>query len=132
MASAEHAVVFGAGVDSDFGLFPGQGQRLFTENVLPRGNSTRDLLGVKQMRRGKDDGLHAGMLEGFHFAAVVTEAVGLGKFLPRWVRLRGANDLYVALCLLQHGGHFLAPPAVTGPPLFISRSQPIDLDLGRW
>src|SRR5262249_53556584 len=111
MASAEHAVVFGAGVDSDFGLFPGQSQRLFTENVLPRGNSTLDLLGVKRMRRGKNDGLHTGVLEGLDFTAVVLEAVGFGKFLPRSIGLRGANDLYVALCLLQHRGHFLAPPA---------------------
>src|SRR4029077_20041319 len=111
MTSAEHEVVFGAGVDGDFGLFPGQSQRLFTENVLRRGNSTPDLLGVKRMRRGKDDGLHTGVLEGFHFAAVVLEALGFGKFLPCWVRLRGANDLYIVLCLLQHGGHLLAPPA---------------------
>ena len=52
-----------------FGTLLGQRQRFFTENVLPCGNGTLDLLGVKRMRRGKDDGLHTGVLEGFRFAA---------------------------------------------------------------
>ena len=70
MAGAEHELVFGAGLNGGFGLFPGQGQRLFTEDVLPRSNSTLDLLGVKRMWRGKYDGLHTGVLEGFRFAAI--------------------------------------------------------------
>src|SRR4029079_5542697 len=111
MASAEYQVVFGAGVDSVFGFFPGQGQRLFAENVLPRGNSTLELLVVKRVRRVKSDGLYTGVPEGLDCAAVVLEAVSFGKFLPCWIGLRAANDLYVALCLLQHRGHFLAPPA---------------------
>ena len=71
---------------------------------------------------------------------IVLEAVGLGKFLSRWIGLRGANDLYIVLCLLQHGGHLLAPPAEAnhrdfdGPGLVhlkISTSAGFDLDLCR-
>src|SRR4029077_7472196 len=88
-------------------------------------------LGVKRMRRGKDDGLHTGVLEGFHFAAVVPEALGFVKFLPCWVRLRGANDLYVILCLLQHGGHLLAPPAEANHRDF-DGSAVIHLEISTW
>ena len=71
---------------------------------------------------------------------IVLEAVGLGKFLSCWIGLRGANDLYVVLCLLQHGGHLLAPPAEANHRDFdgsalihlkISTWAGFDLDLGR-
>ena len=100
MAGAEHELVLGAGVDRGFGLFPGQGQGFFAKNVLPGGDGARDLAGVKRMRRGEDDGFHAGMLEGFGVAGVVLKAVGFGKFLPGRIGLGGTDDVDVVLCLL--------------------------------
>ena len=41
-------LLFGAGLDGGCGLFLGQGQRLFAENVLSRGNGALDLFGVQR------------------------------------------------------------------------------------
>ncbi len=111
MTHAEHELAFGAGVDGGFGSFPGQGQRLFAEDVLPGGDGALDLLGVERMRRGQDDGLHPGMPEGRLDAGMVREAIGGGELLPGRIGLGGADDLDILLRLLQHGGHLLAPPA---------------------
>ena len=116
MAHAEQELVFGTGIDGDLSTLLGQRQGFFRENVLPCGNGALDLLGVKRMRRGKDDGLHIGMLEGFRVATIVLEAVGLGKFLSCWIGLGGANDLYIVLCLLQPRPIIAT---LTGPVLFI-------------
>ena len=95
MAHAEHELVFVTGVDGDFGPSLGQGQRFLRENVLPCGDGALDLLGVKRMRRSKDDGLHTGVLEGFRVASIVLEAVGLGKLLSSWTGIRGASNLNI-------------------------------------
>ena len=140
MAHAEYRPVFGAGLDGGLGLFLGQGQGFFAENMFPRRHGALDLLGVKRMRRGKDNGLHAGVLEGFRVAAVVRKAVSLGKFLSCWIGLRGANDLDVVRRLLQDGEHLPAPPAEANHRDFdgsgfihfkISTCAGLDLDLGR-
>ena len=51
------------------------------------------------------------MLNGFLVAAVVPEVVGSGEFPAGRIGLRGADDLDVVPCLLQHRDHLLAPPA---------------------
>src|SRR2546430_718216 len=65
------------------------------------------------MRCRKDDRLQSGMPDGFLVAAIVREAVGFGELLAARIGLRGADDLDIALGLLEHGGHLLAPPAET-------------------
>jgi hypothetical protein len=96
MAHAEYRPVFGAGLDGGLGLFLGQGQGFFAENMFPRRHGALDLLGVKRMRRGKDNGLHAGVLEGFRVAAVVRKAVSLGKFLSCWMFTADAQAIGVS------------------------------------
>ena len=140
MAHAEHEPVFGAGLDSGLGFFFGQCKRLLAENVLSCGDRAFDLPGVKRMWRGKDDGLHARVLQRFNVAAVVRKTVGFGKLLAGRIGLRRANDLDVVRGLLQHGAHLLAPPAEAdhrdfdGSGFFhfkISTCAGLDLDPGR-
>ena len=111
MAHTEHEIILGAGVNDGFGPLLREGQGLLTEDMFPGGNGALDLLGVERMWRGKDNGLDPRMLEGLRVTGVVPEAIGCREFLAGRIGLRGAGNLDIVLCLLQHGGHLLAPPA---------------------